>query len=61
MYVQVANAKQSLPAGSEEAVSGEELRKLILELFAEAGGGAGGSGGTAGGGAGSQGSASAAH
>lgn len=36
--VQVLNAKQSLPAGSEEAVSGEELRKLILELFAEAAG-----------------------
>jgi len=54
----VANAKQSLPAGSEEAASGEELRKLILELFAEAGGGGGGGGGPAAGGvSGSQGSA----
>eukprot|EP01032_Pedospumella_encystans_P008982 gene8982-10603_t len=47
----VNNAKQTLAAGSEEAVSAEELRKLILELFAELAGGSGGaSGGTSAGG-----------
>ncbi len=39
------NAKQTLAAGSEEAVSAEELRKLILDLFAELAGGSGGANG----------------
>lgn len=42
--VQVNNAKAVLAAGSEDAVSAEEMHKLVLELFS----GGDGAGGTAG-------------